>query len=267
MNLSLRFYVVFTLLVLLPGFTVFAQTQSLPSYNPSHEEIIARYKAVATKDSSVRNTIYKANVDAHWLPGGNEFWYCNILHDSTTEYVLVNVANGSKHKAFNEAALSSALSKLSNQTVNANRLLLNNLSFNKEATGLTFAYDGKYYEYNVKGDALKSIDSLPNISKDDRQFNEPPSRWENYETDSLSPNKQYVAFIKDNNVFIKPATGGDAVQYTKDGSNAHPYGSLAWSPDSKNVIGYHITPVEDSAVYYVLSSVPGTTRSGSSARS
>ena len=237
-----------------------AQTASPSPYKPSHEEVMERYKAVAAKDSTVKNTIYKASIDAHWLPGGNAFWYRNILHDSTTDYQLVNAANGAKRKAFNEAALANALGKTSNQTVKENHLLLNNLTFNKEATGLTFAYDNKYYEYNTKSNVLKAIDPLPNIKKDNHQFNEPPSRWENYETDSLSPNKQYVAFIKDNNVFIKPVSGGDAVQYTKDGSNAHPYGSLAWSPDSKNVIGYHITPVEDSAVYYVLSSVPGTTR-------
>jgi len=237
-----------------------AQPQPLPIFKPSREEVIERYKAVAAKDSAVKNTIYKASIDAHWLPGGNAFWYRNILHDSTTDYQLVNAASGAKRKAFNEAELANALSKTSNQTIDENHLLLNNLTFNKEATQLTFAYDNKYYEYNTKSNVLKTIDSLPKLARNNHQFNEPPSRWENYETDSLSPNKQYVAFIKDNNVFIKPVSGGDAVQYTKDGSNAHPYGSLAWSPDSKNVIGYHITPVEDSAVYYVLSSVPGTTR-------
>ena len=94
-------------------YRVTAQTQLLPPYMPSHEEIIARYKAVATKDSTVKNTIYKATIDAHWLPGSNAFWYRNILHDSTTEYLLVNAANGSRRKAFNEAALATALSKMS----------------------------------------------------------------------------------------------------------------------------------------------------------
>ena len=132
--------------------------------------------------------------------------------------------------------------------------------FDKDATNFSFAYQNKYYSYNTKNNRLTTIDSLPKREEDARQFEEPPSRWESFETDSLSPNKQYVAFVKDNNVFIRPVGGGEAVQYTKDGSNAHPYGSLAWSPDSKCVVGYHITPVEDSAVYYVLSSVPGTTR-------
>ncbi len=241
-------------------FLASAQTPPLLPYTPSHEEIIARYNAVAIKDSAVKNTIYKASIDAHWLPGNNAFWYRNILHDSTTQYLLVNAATGSKQEAFNEAALAKALSKELNGTIRENHLLLNNLSFNKAATQLTFAFDKKYYVFDTKINTLKKIDSLPHVDKDNSRFKEPPSRWESFETDSLSPNKQYVAYIRDNNVFIKPVAGGDAVQYTKDGSNAHPYGSLAWSPDSKWVIGYHITPVQDSAIYYVLSAVPGTTR-------
>ena len=87
-------------------------------------------------------------------------------------------------------------------------------------------------------------------------------RWGSFATDSLAPDKQWVAFIKDNNVFVRPVNGGvsDAFAFTSDGTEGKPYGQLAWSPDSKYVVGYHINPVKDSAVYYVLSSVSGTTR-------
>jgi len=85
-------------------------------------------------------------------------------------------------------------------------------------------------------------------------------RWASFATDSVSPDKQWVAVVRDNNVYIRPAEGGDPVAFTSDGSEDKPYGQLAWSPDSKYVVGYHITPVKDSAVYYVLSSVEGTTR-------
>ncbi|HLZ86814.1 MAG TPA: DPP IV N-terminal domain-containing protein, partial [Puia sp.] len=87
-------------------------------------------------------------------------------------------------------------------------------------------------------------------------------RWASFSTDSLSPDKQYVAFVQEGNVFIRPANGTrqDAIAYTTNGDTAKPYGQLAWSPDSKYVVGYHINPVHDSAVYYVLSSVTGTTR-------
>jgi len=95
-------------------------------------------------------------------------------------------------------------------------------------------------------------------------------RWASFSTDSLSPDKHWVASIHSGNVYIRPAsdsnstrlsTDGDkGTALTTDGDTAKPYGNLAWSPDSKYVVGYHIHPVKDSAVYYVLSSVKGTTR-------
>ena len=87
------------------------------------------------------------------------------------------------------------------------------------------------------------------------------SRWASFSNDSLSPDHQWVAYIKQGNVFVRPAGGGgEAFAFSTDGDTAKPYGHLAWSPDSKYIVGYHINPVKDSAVYYVLSSVGGTTR-------
>jgi dipeptidyl aminopeptidase/acylaminoacyl peptidase len=94
------------------------------------------------------------------------------------------------------------------------------------------------------------------------------SRWANFHTDSVSPDHQWIAGIKDGNVFIRPASDPatnpgntpPAITITNDGTTEKPYGELAWSPDSKYVVGYHINPVNDSAVYYVMSSIAGTTR-------
>ena len=91
----------------------------------------------------------------------------------------------------------------------------------------------------------------------------PPSRWEGFETDSTSPDRQWIAFVKEGNVFVRPAKHQDEgapVQFTLDGTPDKPYGALAWSPDSKYVVGYHVNPVIDSPIYYILSSVPGRTR-------
>ena len=120
----------------------------------------------------------------------------------------------------------------------------------------------------------RSLDNLPKDTvRTSHESEREWSRWADFSTDSLSPDHQFIAYIKDGNVFVRPADEkGDTtllrqrrnnpatVQFTTDGDTTHPYGQLAWSPDSKYVVGYHIHPVEDSAVYYVLSSVGGTMR-------
>ncbi|THU39510.1 S9 family peptidase [Niastella caeni] len=87
------------------------------------------------------------------------------------------------------------------------------------------------------------------------------SRWERQRpSDSCSPDKQWIATIKAGNVFLRPAQGGEAVQCTSNGDTTNPYGQVQWSPDSKHFVVYHIFPVAEKPVYYVLSSVDTSTR-------
>ncbi|MEZ2444074.1 prolyl oligopeptidase family serine peptidase [Chitinophaga sp. RCC_12] len=88
-----------------------------------------------------------------------------------------------------------------------------------------------------------------------------PSRWESFATDSVSPDKQWVATTIDGNVYVRSVATGALTPFTTDGkASGDYYGALAWSPDSKYLVGYRIHPVEDSSVYYILTDVPGTTR-------
>ena len=88
------------------------------------------------------------------------------------------------------------------------------------------------------------------------------SRWERQRpSDSSSPDKQWIATIHAGNVFLRrSAFGGEAVQCTFNGDTTNPYGQIQWSPDSKHFVVYHIFPVAEKPVYYVLSSVDTTMR-------
>ena len=186
----------------------------------------------------------------------------NTLKDSTIEFVYVDAKTGKKSKQFNNEKLAEALGISTNTNVDANRLWFKNTSFDSTEINLVFDYKDKHYQYNISTDILQTIDTLP-VKKPQRkhEFSEKHWFWENYATDSISPDKKYTAYIKGYNVFIQPVGNNNAaVQYTTDGTAEKPYGALTWSPDSKFVIGYHITPVKDSSIYYVLSSLPNTTR-------
>ncbi len=88
-----------------------------------------------------------------------------------------------------------------------------------------------------------------------------PSRWEGFATDSVSPDKKWVATTIGGNVYVRSVATGALTPFTTDGkADGDFYGAFAWSPDSKYLVGYRIHPVEDSSVYYVLTDVPGTTR-------
>jgi dipeptidyl aminopeptidase/acylaminoacyl peptidase len=87
------------------------------------------------------------------------------------------------------------------------------------------------------------------------------SRWERQRpSDSLSPDQLWIASIRAGNVFLRPAAGVEAIQLSFNGDTTNPYGQVQWSPDSKHLVVYHIFPVAEKPVYYVLSSVDSSMR-------
>jgi dienelactone hydrolase len=177
----------------------------LPDWKPTVAEMVERYAQAKRVDSAVKNTVFKAEVRANWLPGGAAFWYRNALPNNGQEYVYVDVAKAEKKSLTKE-----------------------------EAT------------------------ALPKDTVAARRSSRGRGRWHGFD---VSPDSQWSAYIQEGNVYLKKrVNGGEAIALTQDGTPQKPYGSLNWSPDSRYIIGYLVTPVKDSSVYYIATSRPYTTR-------
>ncbi|REH00947.1 S9 family peptidase [Flavobacterium aquicola] len=253
-NLPIAFLLIFL------SCNFYAQNKEIVPYKPSKSEILERYRQASKLDEAVKNKVFKTRVNAHWQKDGNTFWYCNILKDSVREYILADASKGVKSKLFEELKLKKALSEITGKTLPQKSLVIDSLNYDAKANSIALKYDKSYFEVSLSDYSIKKITALAKDLKKYSGFNNQWARWESFRTDTISPNKKWLAFIKDNNVFVKPVSGGEAVQFTKDGTKEKPYGSLAWSPDSKYIVGYHITPIVDLPVHYVLTSVANTTR-------
>jgi len=138
-----------------------------------------------------------------------------------------------------------------------------------------WAPDGKSFWYKVntpggenetisvdltarKKSVVKEPSTLPG-SIPERSTERNP-RQRNFDRSNDSPDKKYTALIKEGNIFIKSQPDQQETQLTTDGTPAKPYARMTWSPDSKTLVGYKTDPKETEKVYYLLSSVPGTTR-------
>jgi dipeptidyl aminopeptidase/acylaminoacyl peptidase len=75
--------------------------------------------------------------------------------------------------------------------------------------------------------------------------------------DVPSPDGQWVAFVRDFNVFIRGKDGAEPFQLSKTGVDGNAFGMLAWSPDSKGLTAFRIEPAETKDVYRVESSPAG----------
>ncbi|PJJ07769.1 dipeptidyl peptidase IV (DPP IV)-like protein [Flavobacterium sp. 1] len=249
-----------TFLMLFLSCNFYAQNKEMTAYQPSKAEILERYKQALKLDDAVKNKVFKTRVNAHWQKDGSTFWYCNILKDSVREYILIDASKGVKKRLFDEVKLKKALSEITGKSVPSKSLLIDSLNYDSKAYSIALKYDKSYFEVSLSDYGIKKVSSLAKDLKKYPSLNNQWARWESFKTDSISPNKKWLGFIKENNVFVKPVNGGEAIQFTKDGTKEKPYGSLAWSPDSKYIVGYHITPVVDLPVHYVLSSTANTAR-------
>lgn len=72
-----------------------------------------------------------------------------------------------------------------------------------------------------------------------------------------SPDGKWRAFIRDHNLFVEPAAGGESMALTTDGTAADAYtGPIQWSPDSKKLSAWRAKAVESRKVHIVQSSPP-----------
>ncbi|RYZ17315.1 MAG: hypothetical protein EOP49_50775, partial [Sphingobacteriales bacterium] len=124
------------------------------------------------------------------------------------------------------------------KAVDERRLSLEKLRLGKDGKELSFEMDGKIWlidlaTYACRDTGIVSADQSANRWRRAPAGNNRRSRWQGYATSNESPDKTWTAFISNGNVFIKPVNGGDSIRFTSDGTTDKPYGSLAWSPDSK----------------------------------
>ena len=138
-----------------------AQKKPLPAYAPTHDQMLARYKAATERDSLVRRTAYKLNVMANWS-GPSAFWYRNALPDSQSEFLYVDPIKNVKQPLFDASKLAAALTALQGKTIQANRLPIRNAYLYPGGQKIAIAVNGNTF-YDVDFCELLNIVSHANI--------------------------------------------------------------------------------------------------------
>lgn len=199
---------------------------------------------------SARNVLY-SDVVPHWINKSDAFWYIRNT-EKGKEYVKVDASDSKRIPLFNHEKLSAALSELSGKEVEPYALSLNSVLFNERQDTLRFIFDGKHWAYSLKKNRL--------VSEGNVQPASPQPHWmvvddEKNGSPVTSPDGKYVAFIKNDNVYVREISTGKEKQLSIDGTLSNYYSSyIQWSPDSKSVVSCRIRPIEKRYVYYVESS-------------
>lgn len=178
-------------------------------------------------------------------------WYVRNTPEGRI-YVVVNAEKKQRKELFNHLLLAEELSNSSGKEVQKGHLFLERLAVNKSLDTLRFVFNNQQWMYTINERHLFNQGSLPTPPKQ-RHWMERDDEMEGAPV--TSPDGKSVAYIKNQNIYVKELSSGKEKQLSLDGTLGNYYSSyIEWSPDSKKVASCKIRPVEKRYVYYVESS-------------
>ena len=206
-------------------------------------------------DSLLRLTadkVYYGNVMPEWIGRTNRFFYENLT-PAGKEFIIVDAGKLSKNKAFNQERFAESLGKETGKKFDAGKLPIRNLLFSDRLSSFAFTYDGYNWICNLRDYSITKREKVP----------ERPARsgWDWGFRDELandpveSPDKKWVAFIKNYNVYLRKADDKKEYQLSYDGAVGNYYSSyIQWSPDSRKLVSCKVRPAEKHIIHYISSS-------------
>ncbi|MGH7468021.1 MAG: DPP IV N-terminal domain-containing protein [Longimicrobiales bacterium] len=177
-----------------------------------------------------------------WLPGSDRFWYRNNT-GAGAEFLIVDPVARTRQPAFDHARLAAALSVANDTSYEPNKLPFQTFEFTDNGRSL-----------QIELDTLRSTTcdlASYTCTRLVRPARKPVS-------EVRSPDGKWVAFTRNGNLFVRPATGGDEIQLTRDAQPDYGYASpigccdqvtsvrqrrerrpvLLWSADSRKIATY-----------------------------
>ena len=208
-------------------------------------------RAYALKEKFSANKVYYSNVQPKWIGQTHQFWYVRHTPEGDV-YVAVNADRQSRKELFDHQLLASSLAAASGIKTNPKSLSLQHLSVSNKLDTLRFVFHNQRWTYVVNSNKLTNEGNIPAPRKQ-RHWMETDD--EKNASPVYSPDKRYMAYIKNHNVCVQELATGKESQLSQDGTLGNYYSAyIRWSPDSKKVATCKIRPVEKRYVYYVESS-------------
>lgn len=210
----------------------------------STEDVAAAYARAErflswNKDKCVDN----ADIEHHWIADEDRFWYLRTTEAGKKEFVIVDAASGERSAAFDPLKLAEALSQATHKSIDPGHLPFSRLSFTQDRRCIEFQVDAVRWAWDLAAGVLRRAPDTP-----------PPH-------EVVSPDGKWVAFRKEENIWIRPVSGGNAHALTTDGIEHYGYGGLPgcslrrvtelrkgkpiraqvlWSPDSRYLLTYRV---------------------------
>jgi dipeptidyl aminopeptidase/acylaminoacyl peptidase len=210
------------------------------------------YKKADDLSRLTSDKVYYSNIRPVWIGTTGMFLYEKFTPEGT-EYIIVNPLNKTKRQAFDQKRFALAFEAATGQKVEVGKLPIMNITFTDRRGSFAFVYDNYNWICNLRDYRIIKRDRVTERRR--------ASRWAWGFPDELtndpvvSPDKQWTAFIKNYNVYIKSNEDDTEYQLSYDGALGEYYSSfIRWSQDSKKIVAYMVKPSEKHIIHYIESS-------------
>ncbi len=215
---------------------------------------VADYARSNAYSKMVTDKVINNPTTVQWIGKGQRFWYINNTVKGR-EFIIVDTDAKTKEQIFDHKKLAAVLSKSSGEVVDSDSLPISQLEF-KTDDEIEFVAFRKKWVLRLPNYQVQDKGAL---SDDDRRGR--GGYWGQRRDDSngtpvTSPDSIWVAYVKNNNVFVYPkGKQAEEVQLSFDGSPGEYYSAfLTWSPDSKKLATHKIRPNTARTIYLIESS-------------
>jgi dipeptidyl aminopeptidase/acylaminoacyl peptidase len=233
------------------------------SYAPRSLTAADYAKAEKFMSYNVTSLVLRGAVRPAWLPS-DRFWYRNAIENEGSEFILVDPRRKTRGPAFDHAKVAAALSAATGKTFDAAHLPFMTFDFSEDGKTISFGAEDKRWSCGLKGQAFKPVEEGEKPSAErrpgaGRRFGGPP--------EVPSPDGRLIAFIRDDNLWIREVATKTEKQLTTDGVKDYGYATdnagwtksdrpvVSWSPDSKKIMTFQQDQREVGEMYLVEAKV------------
>jgi dienelactone hydrolase len=242
------------------------QPVALSRYTPTAQELQDSYQR-AQKLGLQRGGAYKTQIHPHWFKSNSRFWYRNDLRGGGKEFILVDAEYGVRSLAFDHQKLAAALSKAAATAYAAHKLPFDSIEFAEDGKTICFEVESTVWRCDLTSylcsrekaatqKAQANSDSLP-LDAGRPASRRPRGQRRQAGAPSTSPDGQWTAFTKNDNVLVRSTLSGQETALSHDGNPGLAYGLLQWAPDSRTLVSFRIEPAEEKSVYLIESAPRG----------
>jgi len=165
-------------------------------------------RAVGFMRENINNKkVFNLYIQPNWFPDSSGLWYVNQSAESK-KYLKITLPGLEKSDLFDHQKIASALSDSLGEEIKANSLPLTGIEY-RNSTELSIIAKDKWYILNTENSTLHApiIEEVPD------------------EDENSSPDKKWIAYAEDYNLYIKSTESDEVKQLSSSGEKGYEYAS------------------------------------------